>query len=192
MPLCVLAFRFKRIPSAQYALGLATAGLPLYVQPLVANYVLEHGFASPSDVLAGRFVGATVYAFTAIRMFGAAVNSTPKGADIDVSTWIAFATASTDTRFDAEGKPIRPRSGAIVRRFCELFLRMAAITVISSLSHPYGSYPTTAYVGRNGMGPVANAAAGVIDHVCVSRARFELMPHPPHASLSRLHKPTLA
>ena len=174
IPLCVLAHKIRRSPAALYACGLATASLPLFLQPLFARMLLERGYASATDVLLGRFLGATMFAFAALRMWGAAVGATPKGADADVSTWIAFATASTDTLFDEDGKPKRPAKGAMLRRLVDIALRMTAVSVISSIAHPQEMYPALAYVTRSlGSGSVsasmypALALAYVVDHVLV-------------------------
>ena len=93
VPLCILAFSFKKGPWAvQYAIGIALAMLPVYIQPYIGQYLIENGYASAMDVLAGRFVGSTTYAFAAFRIFGAAVGETPKGADATLDVWIAYST----------------------------------------------------------------------------------------------------
>ena len=38
----------------QYAVGLATAALPVFIQPYVAQYLMDNGYANEMDVLAGR------------------------------------------------------------------------------------------------------------------------------------------
>jgi hypothetical protein len=168
IPLCILAFQFKKGPwFVQYAIGMATAVLPLYVQPWLADYFVEQGWSSRMDVLAGRFVGSTTYAFTAFRIFGAAAGGTPKGADADLSTWIAFSTAAVDPLFEKDGKPVRPKPGSLVSRVKVLLLRLCALCLVSSLSHPFDATPAKAYVTGQGSGDLALKAAFVFDSVFI-------------------------
>jgi len=169
VPLCVLADQFKGGPFwMQYLVGIATAVLPLYVQPALGSYLTEQGWATDMDVLAGRFVGSTTYAFTAFRIFGAAAGGTPKGADADVATWIAYATAAVDPLFDKEsGKPIRPSSSAIPNRIRDVLVRLFFLSIVSSISHPHGGFPAKAYATANGGSDAALAVAFVVDGVLV-------------------------
>jgi len=170
VPLCVLAFNIRKGSALPlYLIGLVTAVLPLFVQPFLESYLVEHGWASRHDTLSGRFVGSTTYAFCAFRIFGAAVGATPKGADADVATWIAYATAAVDPLFDKEtGKPIRPAATAVPARFGWLAIRMGCLSLVSSLARPYKAFPGAAYVAArfpNGSAPLAaTTAAFVFDH----------------------------
>lgn len=169
VPLCVAAFKLKASAPALIVLGVITATLPLYVQPWLSEYLQEAGYASAHDVLLGRFVGSTTYAFVALRFFGAAVGGTPKGADVDVATWITFATAACDPQFDkVTGKPLRPPAGAVPQRFGMVLLRMAGMCLVSTIAQPHGSYPFKAYVAEQGLAQMPfGYAAFAADHVLV-------------------------
>ena len=169
-PLCILAYQFKKGPAVlQYAVGLATAALPVFIQPYVAQYLMDNGYANEMDVLAGRFVGSSTYAFTAFRIFGAAAGGTPKGADASLDVWIAYATAAVDPLFDKDkGKPIRPKPGAIPSRLVTIVLRLLGLSIFSSLSKPFGGMPATRYLEGQGADPMlVMCGTYVFDYVLV-------------------------
>jgi len=166
MPLCVLAYLAKGRPIALTILGTITAAIGLYFPPLLVEMAVSRGMGTAIDCLLGRFLGATMYAFAALRMFGAAVGATPKGADADLSTWITFATGAVDITFDDDGKPIQPPRGAMLRRTGELLLRLFALSVASSLSEPFNGYPLSAYLGEP-KSMLTNVLASYVDHVFV-------------------------
>ena len=169
IPICVLAFHLKKMPFMQAVCGAATAAVGLILPPLVAEWAIEQDFGVTREGCSlGRFLGATVYAFVALRMFGASVGSTPKGADVDVATWIAWCTAALDLQFDSEGKPVRPPSGAVLKRTGWLMLRLLGLSLISSLSVPYDHYPVTTLLGANGvMGHLARMIDLVYVHLVI-------------------------
>ena len=166
VPLCILAFKLKGKAVPLAVVSVLAAFAPLKAQEMLAVFVVEQGWSTPLDALAGRFCSSSIYAFCAFRIFGAAVDSTPKGADADLATWIAFATAACDPLFDkTTGKPIRPAKDAVLERIKYVLLRMMALSVVSSISAPSAGYPAAAYFA--GGGPSLDAVAFVIDHVCV-------------------------
>lgn len=168
VPLCILAFQFKKGPTiVQYLIGVLVAVLPLYVQPALAEYFVAQGWATELDVLAARFVGSSTYAFTAFRMFGAAAGYTPKGADADLATWIAYATAAVDPLFTKDGKPVRPAKGSIPSRLGVLSVRIIFLSIVSSLSHPAGGFPATKYFTAQSAGATTLVVAEVFDHVMI-------------------------
>jgi len=144
--------------------------IPLYVQPWLSQAVQERGIASDVDALLGRFAGASTYAFVALRMFGASVGATPKGADVDLATWITFATGAVDIRFDKEGKPVRPERGALMTRFGIVALRMSALSLVSSIAQPFGGYPLTKNwqsITGTTAGPIGRYLSETCDHALV-------------------------
>ena len=170
VPLCIVAYNLRKgHPVPQYLVGIVTAILPIYAQPLLATYLVDAGWATSLDVLGGRFVGSTTYAFCAFRIFGAAVGATPKGADVDLATWIAYLTAAADPLFDKDtGKRIPPAPFAVPARLAFFSVRMAALAAISSLSAAFGTRPVTAYVAAQAWsGTMSLAAAFAADHVFV-------------------------
>ena len=136
VPLCVAAHRFRASSAVMTLCGLITVVVGLYIPPLLSEYV-----GTTAECVMGTFLGSTTYAFVALRMFGAAVGATPKGADADLSTWVTFATGGLDITFDADGKPIRPRKGAVMERLGWIMVRLVALSLISSLSEPFGGFP---------------------------------------------------
>ena len=122
------------------------------------------------DTLTGRFFGASIYAFTSFRIFGAAVGSTPKGADADLSVWIAFATGARDILFDEDGKPLRPPRSAVPITVAVLAARLALLGVIDSISQAHRFYPASAWVEQHHLGPLAAAASMIVDHIYVHTA----------------------
>lgn len=167
VPLCIGAHCLSRSSASLVALGLISAILPLYVHPSLSALLQNRGLATPLDTLAGRFVGSSTFAFVALRMFGAALGATPKGADADLSTWLTFATASNDPLFDGEGKPLRPRRGALVTRLGHILLRLAGLSLVSSFSHPHGGHPAAAFARRRRLGMVGAIGATLVDRLCV-------------------------
>ena len=111
VPLCILAHKYKQTPAVLYSLGIFTSMIPFYVQPWFRAELLERGYATPLDTILGCFFGGTIYAFVALRMFGAAVGATPKGADADVATWITFATGSLSRQNAERGTNSSFRTG---------------------------------------------------------------------------------
>ena len=166
VPLCLLTHKLKR-PVVYVALGLVAAGAGLYFPGLLANVVVNHGFGTPSDCLLGRFCGATTYAFVALRFFGAAVGATPKGADAEAKTWITFATGALDIIFEADGKPSRPNAGAIPKCVGCILLRIAGLSVCSSLSEPFSGYPATALFASEESGVIVRALCTYVDHIYI-------------------------
>lgn len=167
VPLCVLAHKFRRTPAVLVAIGAVTVVAGLYLPPIVVDLAVERGMGTEIDCLLGRFCGATVYAFVALRMFGAAVGATPKGADADVAIWITFATGAVDITFDKDGKPLKPPPGAIADRLKFFLLRLAGLSLVSSLSEPYDGYPFHAALGGPAWGTPLGALAGYLDHVWI-------------------------
>jgi len=169
VPLCILAYSMKSAPGVVvFAIGMATAFLPIYIQVAVAEYLVENGYATPAHALAGRFIGSSTYAFCAFRIIGASVGATPKGADADLSTWITFATAPCDPLYDKEsGKPIKPAAGAIGSRVMYILLRLVALSLVTSISHPFQARPATAYAQTLDMGAVGDAVGFVVDFALV-------------------------
>ena len=167
VPLCIAAFNLKKYPLVVVAIAVAVATIPLYVQPELAKYLVSNGWCTPLDALAARFVGSSTYAFCAFRIFGAAVGGTPKGADADVATWIAYATAACDPLFDKEGKPVRPPKGAVAQRVKMIALRILALSLASSLSVPFSTFPARAYATSQGLGPIGLGCAFVFDYTMI-------------------------
>ena len=169
VPLCILAFNFKNGPGlVQYAIGIALAMLPIFIQPYIGQYLMDNGYASAMDVLAGRFVGSTTYAFAAFRIFGAAAGFTPKGADATLDVWIAYSTGALDPQFDKDkGTPIRPKPGAIGARLLSVLLRLTGLSVVSSISKPFGGLPATQWLTAQGAAPFVVGAGTVFDYVLV-------------------------
>jgi len=162
-PLCAVAH--KAHPALALSAGLAAAVLPLYVQPWLTDVLESAGVATPLDTLMGRFCGGTTYAFVAFRLFGACQGALPKGADVDLATFITFCTGSADVLFDKEsGKPLSPPGGALGRTLLSSMLRLGALSVVSSISHPFGGFPAVAQLGAAPPLP-ALAAAYAADYV---------------------------
>lgn len=152
----------------QYAIGIALALLPVFIQPYIGQYLIDNGYASSMDVLAGRFVGSTTYAFAAFRIFGAAAGGTPKGADATLDVWIAYSTGALDPQFDKEsGKPIRPQPDAIPFRLLAVVLRVTGLSIVSSISKPFGGQPATHWLTAQDAAPALLVAGTVFDYVLV-------------------------
>lgn len=170
IPICALAYWLKRVPAALVALGVATAVVGLTLPSIVTDFVIAQGLGSPVDCVLGRFAISGFIAVVALRIFGASVGTTPKGADADLATWIAFVTSAADVTFDAEGKRIPAPSGAIFALVRVLLLRLVGLSVVSSISEPFGGYPVTTLCGNPAWGTPLAAFAGWIDHVFVQLA----------------------
>ena len=166
IPYCIAAHAMQS-QMAYLAFGVLTAVTGFYVQPYISDALQASGYATPVDTLVGRFVGSSTYAFVALRMFGAAAKTTPKGADADVKTWITFATAPSDPLFDDDGKPIRPPPGSVFSRMITIALRMALLSVLSSVSQPLDWYPLSSLAATDGRGSPAVLLATIFDHVFV-------------------------
>lgn len=64
VPFCILAYQLRRRNGyLVFAIGLAAAILPIYVQTVLATLLVEHGWGTPSDAVFGRFIGSSTYAF---------------------------------------------------------------------------------------------------------------------------------
>ena len=167
VPLCILSHSVKN-PAVFILCGMISAVCGYILPPILAETVVSNGLGTPLSCLLGRFLGSTTYAFVGLRMFGAAVGATPKGADADVKTWITFATGALDITFNADGKPIRPAPGAVANRVGWVFFRLAGLSVCSSLSEPFGGYPLTTALGQ------PNGFAGFLT-MFVDRIYIQLM-----------------
>lgn len=172
VPLCILAYLLKAQKPLLVLIAALTATIPFYLQDALANYLIDNGWSTPMDALAGRFCASSTYSFCAFRIFGAALNGTPKGADADLATWVTFAVAAVDPSFDkVTGKAVKPSKTAVVERVGYILLRQLGIGILGSITTAFSIYPATKYVASLELtGTAATLAAGlgsVCDHTFV-------------------------
>lgn len=168
VPFCILAFHLKDRKLVLALLAVVTAVLPLFAQPAFADYLVANGYANSLDVIAGRFCSSSTFALVAFRILGAAMSQTPKGADADLATWIAFATAACDPLFDKEsGKPIKPSTTAVRERLTLIVTRVLGLSVLLSIALPAGVYPAKVFAEERQAGALGLAVAFYVDHVLV-------------------------
>ena len=168
VPLCILAYKLKDQKLLLGVLSIACAVLPFFAQNALADFLVDAGYFHALDVLAGRFCSASTFALVAFRVLGAAVDGTPKGADADLATWIAFATAVCDPLYDKEsGKPQKPSKTAVRDRFTWIGIRMVGLSLVLSLSLTHGTFPAKAFAESRQAGALGLGAAFVFDHVFV-------------------------
>ena len=68
VPLCIVAFKLRGRAVPLAVVSLAAAFAPLKAQEMLAVFVVEQGWSTPLDALAGRFCSSSTYAFCAFRI----------------------------------------------------------------------------------------------------------------------------